>query len=77
MEVGIKVICIDNLTWNSRKNYCHKYQLTIGKIYKIIGMITEFYITIVDDTGCDRNFPVENFTTLAKYRDNQIEEILK
>ena len=40
-------------------------------------MITEFYITIVDDTGCDRNFPVENFTTLAKYRDKQIEEILK
>ena len=70
MEVGIKIICVDNLTWNNSKTYCHKYQLTIGKIYKIIGVINEFFITIVDDGGCDRNFPVGNFLTLAEFRGN-------
>lgn len=74
--VGIKIICIDDYTWNSGSTYGKKYPLTIGKIYEITGVINEYFYSIVNDDGSDKNYPVDNFITLAEYRDKQIEEIL-
>ena len=70
----MKVICINSTKLNI--GFDLSDQLTKGKIYDVISQHDGYY-HIKDDTNKESNFLKARFTSLEKYREDLIEEIIK
>lgn len=72
----IKVVCITDDPYYSDV-------LTTGKIYdarvkdEMVTSSTGFYYTIKNDLGLEAEYYYGHFTTLDKWRDSKINELLK
>jgi hypothetical protein len=76
MKKGNIVICDSNTNPIVLGNSVYKLPLTPGNKYVIIDIkATINWISVMNDIGIEKFYPIENFKTLSDYRDEQLNKL--